>query len=87
MVVRPLETSEDRRQRRRIVAGLIVALWIVCSWLASPPAYAAESPETVKRVGYSIRIPLPIDGQAANRVRQFVRRAIEKRKPQALGQC
>ena len=78
MVARPLAAREVRWQRRWTVAGSILVGCLLFSWLATAPAYSADSSKAARRVGYSIRLPLPIDGQTANRVRQFVRRAIEK---------
>jgi membrane-bound ClpP family serine protease len=44
-----------------------------------PAAAPAAEPQAVaKRVGYSIRVTLPIDGSTTHRIRQFVRRAMEK---------
>jgi membrane-bound serine protease (ClpP class) len=78
MVTKPLATGQARRRRRTIASGMIVAAWLIGCLSAMPARSADVPPNAPKRIGYSIRIPLPIDGQAANRVRQFVRRAIEK---------
>jgi membrane-bound serine protease (ClpP class) len=79
MVGKSMETREVRQRQSGIIAGLILAAWTLASCLTCLPASAAKPvADGAKRIGFSIRIPLPIDGPAANRVRQFVRRAIEK---------
>jgi membrane-bound ClpP family serine protease len=42
----------------------------------------AAAPEAPKQLAFSIRLPLPITDQAANRVKQFVSKALEKAQAQ-----
>jgi membrane-bound ClpP family serine protease len=63
-----------------LAAGLVRPVFADEKPLAAKPETAAENaePEGGKRVGFSIRLPLPITGETARRVRQFVGSALKK---------
>ena len=69
---------------KHFLAEALALLALLAMILCSPALFvlAADQPGSPKRVGYSIRIVLPIDGKTTDRVRRFVDRAVEKARAQ-----
>lgn len=74
MAGKPWHWAVPLRALGLVSCGLLAMLAI------GPAARAIDTPKTpeTQRVGYSIRITLPIDGQTSKHVQQFVRRAVER---------